>query len=183
LQRSKIRVLLFSLCMVVGFNGFVHAEQKVRPSQIVKEYFQAIDERNWYLIPKLWVKDSDMLGFIQKKQNQQDKNGFFGIKKAKVKYLKEIPYSYASQYLPTRYLEKFKSPRVFYVGVDLKVYKEDKYALNGVNYYFITTVLEDEKRKIIIQSIPPISSLIEDGYGFGTDDEKTYDTRRMKYLN
>ncbi|MEH7403187.1 hypothetical protein V7148_19655 [Gottfriedia acidiceleris] len=33
------------------------------------------------------------------------------------------------------------------------------------------------------KTIPPINSLIRDGYGFGTDDEKTYDERRMKYLN
>ncbi|WP_430510836.1 hypothetical protein [Gottfriedia solisilvae] len=183
MQRGKGYVILFSVCLLISFAKLVHAEQKNQPSKVVNEYFQAIDQQNWYAIPNLWVKHEDLLGFIQNKQNQKEKNGFFRIEKAKVKYLKEVPYSYASQYLPTRYIEKFKNPRVFYVGVDYKVYKENQYQLNGVNYFFVTTVLEEGMWKIVTETIPPISSLIKDGYGFGTDDEKTYDERRMKYLN
>ena len=183
MQRGKGYVILFSVCLLISFTKLVHAEQNNHPNKVVKEYFQAIDNQNWNAIPNMWVKHEDLLGFIQNKQNQIDKNGFFGIQKANVKYLKEVPYSYASQYLPTRYIEKFKNPRVFYVGADYKVYKENAFQLNGVNYFFITTVLEDGKWKIVTQTLPPINSIIEDGYGFGTADEKTFDKRRMKFLN
>jgi hypothetical protein len=44
-------------------------------------------------------------------------------------------------------------------------------------------VLEDGMWKIALTPHVPVQSLINDGYGFGTDDEKTYTERRLKFIN
>lgn len=180
--RVRCSIIIFSIFLLVIFTTPVQAQKKNDAFKFVKQYINNIDKHNWYAIPNLWVKDSELLGFIQSKNNQKYKYGLFGRQQAKLKLWKELPYSYASQYIPSVYIEKYKNPRVFYVGVDYKVYKENKYQLDGVNYFFITTVLENGTWKIVTETLPPINSLIEDGYGFGTDDEKTFDARRMKLI-
>jgi hypothetical protein len=94
---------------------------------------------------------------------------------------KQIPYEYSRIYLPA-YIESQSSPQVFY-AVSYKVYKEDKYHINGLNYFFIVTVLEESKRKIILAPHVSVRSIIADGYGFGTPDEKTFDERRLKFVD
>jgi len=179
--RVRCTVIIFTLFLLMILTSSVQAQKKNEPFNVVKQYINDIDKHKWYAIPNLWVKDSELLGFIQSKHNQKYKYGLFGRQRAKLKLWKELPYSYASQYLPSVYIEKYKNPKVFYVGVDYKVYKENEYQLNGVNYIFITTVLENGKWKIVTETLPPINSLINDGYGFGTVDEKTFDERRMRY--
>jgi hypothetical protein len=65
--------------------------------------------------------------------------------------------------------------------VDYKVHKQNKYFINGVNYFFIVLVLQDRQWKIVFTPLVPVSSIIDDGYGFGTEDEKTFDKRRLSF--
>ncbi|MET3849094.1 hypothetical protein [Paenibacillus sp. OAE614] len=51
--------------------------------------------------------------------------------------------------------------------------------MDSLNYFLIVTVLEESKRKIILVPFVPIRSIIADGYGFGTPDEKNFDERRL----
>jgi hypothetical protein len=133
------------------------------------------------LICGLRVKVMSLLIFSTTSKKEH-KVGLFNIKIAHLVASKQIPYEYGKIYLPTRYIESFIAPQIFYVAVDYEVFREDKYHINGVNYFFIVTVVEDGKRKIVITPLVPIKSMISDGYGFGTLDEKTFDERRLKFV-
>lgn len=159
--------------------------QKDSSLDVVKKYIEHLNHNNWSAIPDLWVKDQkeDLIDFIKNKENQINKIGLFNIKTAKLVKSKEPPYKYAENYLPIRYMQKFKNPKVFYVGVDYNVHKEDQFHINGINYFFVVVALENSKWKIVLTPHVPVTSIINDGYGFGTDDEKTFDKRRQKFLN
>ncbi|NEU32116.1 hypothetical protein GN156_15275 [bacterium LRH843] len=103
------------------------------------------------------------------------------IKEANLVRWKELPYEYGKQFLSNRYMEKFNNPRVFYVGVNYKVHSQNEYFIDGVNYFLIAMVLEDGMWKIALAPHVPVQSIISAGYGFGTDDEKTYTERRLKF--
>jgi hypothetical protein len=80
-------------------------------------------------------------------------------------------------------MEKFDKPRVFYVGIDYKVHSQNKYFIDGINYFIIAMVLEKGKWKIALTPHVPVGSIIFVGYGFGTEDEMTFDERRERFLN
>lgn len=105
------------------------------------------------------------------------------IEKAKLVGWKELPYEYGQNFLPIRYIEKFKSPKVFYVAVDYKVHRQTKYHINGVNYFLVAAVKQNSEWKIAVTPIVPVKSIIAVGFGFGTDDEKTYDERRLQFVD
>ncbi|MEC0094391.1 hypothetical protein [Paenibacillus macquariensis] len=92
-------------------------------------------------------------------------------------------FEYGKQFLPMRYVEKFTSPRLYYVAIDYSVYREDKFHINGVNYFLICVALEDNQWKIVLTPHVPVKSLIADGYGFGRDVERTFDDRRIKFIH
>ncbi|MFD0616968.1 hypothetical protein ACFQZR_05790 [Paenibacillus sp. GCM10027629] len=133
----------------------------------------------------MWVKEErdTLRGFINNSENQKNKLGLFNINKALLAAWKELPIEYGKHFLPMRYIEKFINPRVFYVAVDYTVYREDKYHINGVNYFLISVALEDNQWKIVLTPHIPVKSIITDGYGFGRDDEKTFDERRIKFVH
>jgi hypothetical protein len=150
---------------------------------VVKNYIHDLDQNMWDNVP-IWFekKESEELSnFLKDKQHQHDKSGLFNIMRAKLDNCKEIRYQYARNYLPSRYIEQFTNPKVYYVAVDYKVHKQNKYFINGVNYFFIVLVLQDRQWKIVFTPLVPVSSIIDDGYGFGTEDEKTFDKRRLSF--
>jgi hypothetical protein len=62
----------------------------------------------------------------------------------------------------------------------------ERYLNANTNNFVITltfvTITEDGKRKIVLTPLVPVKSIISDGYGFGTLDEKTFDERRLKFV-
>lgn len=62
------------------------------------------------------------------------------------------------------------------------MHSQNEFFINGVNYFLIAMVLEDGEWKIAMTPHAPVRSIIDDGYGFGTEDEKTYDERRLKFI-
>ncbi|SED11835.1 hypothetical protein [Paenibacillus sp. GP183] len=182
-----MQIRIFSLLLLLSLNMFtanlVYAKD-ASAEKLVTSYIKSINEKNWSDIPGLWVKGQrdELIDFFNNKQNKKQMVGIFNIKKAHLVASKQIPYEYGQIYLPSRYIESFNAPQIFYVAVDFKVYKEDKYHINGVNYFFIVTAIEDGKRKIVLTPLVPVKSLISDGYGFGTLDEKTFDERRLKFV-
>lgn len=122
-----------------------------------------------------------MKSFIDVKENQEKKLGLLNIRKAQLLKWKELPYNYAENYIPSRNLEQYSNKKAFYVAVDYKVYHEDEYHINGVNYFLVVLVLEVNEWRIALTPLVPVNSIIFDGYGFGTEDEKTFDERRLKF--
>ena len=182
----KIRFLFLLLFIYLTvFNTSVSGEETKTPINVINNYFNDINKEQWENAASCWVKISrnELLGFIANKENQIYKRGLLNIKEAELVRWKELPYEYGNQFLPGRYMEKFKNPKVYYVAVKYKVHSQNKYFINGVNYYVIAMVLEDEKWKIALTPHVPVSSIISDGYGFGTKDEKNYDERRLQFYN
>ncbi|MBT2695155.1 DUF4829 domain-containing protein [Bacillus sp. ISL-55] len=185
-MKTKVFVLILSIYFSI-FNLSVNGEKTKMeaPINVIKNYFYYLNKSQWEVAVSRWDKDSrkDLLDFIADKENQMFKRGLLNIKEAHLVMWKELPYEYGKQFLSYRYKEKFKSPKVYYVGVNYKVYSQNKYFIDGVNYFVIAMVLEDGKWKIALTLLVPVSSIISDGYGFGTKDEKTYDERRMQFYN
>jgi hypothetical protein len=179
----RIISLLLLPCLNMLTTSLAYAKDG-SSQNLVAIYIKSINEKNWSDIPTLWVKGQrdELIDFFKNNQNTEQKVGLFNIKKAHLLASKQIPYEYGQIYLPTRYIESFKVPQIFYVAVDYEVYREDKYHINGVNYFFIVTVTEDGKRKIILTPLVPVKRIISDEYGFGTLDEKTFDERRLKFV-
>lgn len=151
--------------------------------EVSGDYFKDINESRWTNVAKWYVKEeaNEMKYFMDDKENQERKLGLFNIRKARLLDCKELPYDYAENYLPNRYMEHYGNKKVFYVAVDYKVYHENEYHINGVNYFLVVLVLEDNNWRIALTPLVPVNSIIFDGYGFGTKDEKTFDERRLKF--
>jgi hypothetical protein len=180
-----LRGILFFLFTYLIFICLPVQAQTDLSIDVVKMYFEQLDQNNWNSIPNLWVKDQreSLKGFLNSKENQINKIGILNIKEAKLVRWKELPYDYAENYLPSRYMNHFSNKMVYYVGINYKVHIEDQFHINGVNYFFVALALEDGEWKIVFTPHVPVKSIIDDGYGFGTDDEKTFDERRLKFLN
>ena len=150
--------------------------------EVIRGYFNDINESRWTNVDKWYVKEkaNEMKSFMVDKEKQEKKFGLLNIRKAQLLNGKEIPYEYAENYLPNRYMEQYENKKVFYVAVEYKVYHENEYHINGVNYFFVVLVLEENNWKIALTPLVPVNSIIFDGYGFGTEDEKTFDKRRLK---
>ncbi|SEO95278.1 hypothetical protein [Paenibacillus sp. OV219] len=180
----RLLKLLFFFLLLLNAQSTPFAYANVEPNQnVVRSYIELIDKREWSGIPPLWVKNQSelLINFFTNEQNRNNRLGLFNIENAKLVALKQIPYDYGKNDMPTRYIEYFTAPEIYYVAVDYNVYREDKYHINGVNYFFIVTVLEDGKRKIALTPHVPVNQIISDGYGFGTADERTFFERRTKY--
>jgi hypothetical protein len=163
----------------------INAAETMSPIHVINHYYNDLNENQWQKASSWWVEENknELLGFLANKENQKYKRGLLNIKKAELIRVKELPYEYGQNYLPNRYMEKFNNPRVFYVGVDFKVHKQNEFFIDGVNYFLIAMVLEDGKWKIALTPHVPVGSIIFDGYGFGSEDERTYDERRLKFLD
>jgi len=151
--------------------------------EVMEGYFNDINESRWTNVDKWFVKEEANVikSFLDDKENQEKKLGLLNIRKARLVNWKELPYDYARNYVPSRNIEQYRDKKVFYVAVDYKVYHENEYNINGVNYFFVVLVLEDNKWRIASIPLVPVKSIIFDGYGFGTEDEKTFDVRRLKF--
>lgn len=182
MQKQKISLIILLLVNMLFANlSFANSG----PSEkLISNYINMINEKDWSNIPNLWAKGQrdSLIGFFSDKQNDERRLGLFNIKQAHLMALKQIPYEYANMRLP-RFIESYNDPQVFYAAVKYEVFREDKYHLNGVNYFFIVTVIESGKRKIALTPHVQVNQIIEDGYGFGYADEKTYDERRIKFIN
>lgn len=182
MQKLKISLLLLLWLNMLTAN-LAFARDGL-DENLVTIYINSINEKKWSDIPDLWVKGQReiLINFLNNKQNKNQKVGLFNINKARIVASKQISYEYGKIYIPTRYIETFIDPQIFYVAVNYEVFREDKYHINGVNYFFIITVLEGRKRKIVLTPHVPVNQIIRDGYGYGTADEKTFYERRIKYV-
>ncbi|WP_052947961.1 hypothetical protein [Aneurinibacillus tyrosinisolvens] len=182
MQRRKVSVLLLLFLFITTIS--VQAQENPAFA-VVRKYIDTLNQHNWNTIPQLWVKErrKDLADQINSKENQEKKLGFFNIKKAKLVAWKELPPEFGQIYIPPHYVDKFEGMRYFYVAVDYEVHKQNKRRINGLNYFIIVVAKENGEWKIALTPGPPVTHIIHAGYGFGTDDEKTYDERRAMFFH
>lgn len=183
-MQFKKMVLILLLCLS-SFVTFPIQAQRDAAFAEVEKFIENLNQHNWSVIPNLWVKDrhAEFVEMISNKENLEKKIGFFNVKSAKLVAWKELPYEYGSNFVSTYILDRYKNIRVFYVAVDYEVHRQDKFRINGVNYFLVVVAKDDNEWKIALTPIVPVKSLITDGYGFGTDEEKTYDERRLQFVD
>ncbi|WP_052947339.1 hypothetical protein [Aneurinibacillus tyrosinisolvens] len=182
MQRRNVSVLLLLLLFMTTIS--VQAQESSALT-VVKKYIDTLNQHNWSAIPQLWVKErrKDLAQQINDKEYQEKKLGFLNIKKAKLVAWRELPSQYGQIYIPSHYIGKFEDMKIFYITVDYQVHKQNKRGINGLNYFIIVVAKENGKWKIALTPGPPVTSIIHAGYGFGTDDEKTYEERRAKAIH
>jgi hypothetical protein len=177
--------LHFKILLLLSLSISSSQTENVSAIHVIKGYFKDINENQWSSIDRWFVQEEakDIKNFVDNAKNNEKKVGLFNIREARLLKLKELPYEYARQFLSYRHMKKFDKKKVYYVAVDYKVYNEDEYHINGINYFFVVLALEDNKWKIVITPHVPVDTIVSDGYGFGTKDEKTFDKRRYKFIN
>lgn len=84
--RLRGTIIILSLFLLVNTTNSVQAQTQTKnePIYVIQQYINSIDKHNWYAIPNLWVKDSELVDFIQSKQNQKYKYGLLGRLQAKL---------------------------------------------------------------------------------------------------
>ena len=70
------------------------------------------------------------------------------------------------------YFNLFSEIEAYYVAIDYQLENENQYVYNGVNYRLYLLALEEDQWVIIQISHIPVHRMIEEGYGFGTPEEK-----------
>ncbi|MDG5787327.1 hypothetical protein QA612_07455 [Evansella sp. AB-P1] len=149
----------------------------------ISNYFQDVGEERWSEIGKWFVEDrkKDIEVFLSNEENEIRRRGFFNIKKAELVKSKELPNDYGKQFIPGHLIEGYDNLKFLYVAVDFDVHEQNEYHIDGMNYFLVITVLEEKEWKIALTPHVPVNTVIDDGYGFGDEEEKTYTERRLSY--
>lgn len=181
LKRKKmIYILLIHLLLIAQ----VVKANEVNPINTIELETEYINAKKWSLYGELWSKESnDIISFLKEDKNKINHVGVFNIKEGKLLSIKHLPTKVTVSYIPeiVRYENKYEIS-TFYVETKYKVKKEDKYHLNGSNFFIFILVFEDKEWKILFKAIADTNRILADGWGFGISEEKTFYQRRMKYL-
>lgn len=139
------------------------------PMSTIETLVKLINQESWQSIPELWVSDmkAGISPFFSSNENKQNHKGLFNIKKAKLLDWKELSYEEASPYTTVH-----DNARYFYFSIDNSVHKDDKYHMNGINYYLSALVQENGEWKIAQFSTAPVDIFVANKIGFSTEDEK-----------
>ena len=93
--------------------------------------------------------------------------------KAQVVGIKSIPLSLVESITKIdEYFNIYSEIEAYYVAIDYQLESENQYVYNGVNYRLYLLALEEDQWVIIQISHIPVHRMIEEGYGFGTEEEK-----------
>lgn len=182
-----LNYIYFKVFLILSLSIFTSQTEGMSAINVIEGYFNDINESRWSNVDKWYVKErvKEIKSFMNNEENQDKKLGLLNIREASLEKLKELPYDYAKNFLPNRYMDQYNNQhkKVFYVAVDYTVDHEDQYHINGVNYFFVVLVLEDNNWRVALTPHIPVNIIVSDGYGFGTKDEKTFDERRQKFTN
>jgi|GEM_PF-1232687 len=112
---------------------------------------------------------------------QQEKAGIRGnVVSARLDSFKSIPFDFARELVGSSYyFDTLTSPQAFYVILDYEVRTEDKYVCNGPNARLYILDHGDDGWKIVQVSEPPITALVNNGFGVGSDAEQEMVNRQQ----
>lgn len=143
--------------------------QAADPYSVVEEFIHYQNQQQWEKAVALWDQPhrEKLQSFVNDRMNRQNGVGLYNIKKAKIVRWKELkptdaePYSYITE----------ANAKYYYLAVEQQVHREDKYHLNGINYYLVVVTQQDGSWKISQFSTAPVDLLVAQRIGFGTSDE------------
>jgi hypothetical protein len=162
----RYKVLCAFLYLTFSFVPAISKAEDISPIAVIKEMYTDVNE-----------------------EQPNKAGGLFNIKLATIIGWKEIPDNIGINFVSRGFIlpmfDKQNRPiqvKFVYVAVNYKVKQENRYAINGTNYpLFAISKLANQDWKIAQMVIIPTLTMITIGFGFGTQDEKTFDERRLKY--
>ncbi|MFC4410318.1 hypothetical protein ACFOZY_07775 [Chungangia koreensis] len=132
---------MLKVILILSLFIFTSQTEEMLAIKVIEGYFKDINENRWSSVDKWYVNEraKEIKSFLDNEENQKKKLGLLNIKSSRLVKLKELPYDYAEQFLPNRYMEQYdnKIKKAFYVAVDYNVYHEDQYHINGINYFLL----------------------------------------------
>ncbi len=170
--RVYLGIVMVLAMLIAAFPMRVYGRENLRPQDIVFNRFiavltskqpamNAIEQLN-----RLWGYD---FPFMSREVAEN-------IISEKLIEWKVLPTEVASNYVDVyRYSSGNRKVYVYYVGLDEKVKKENKYFINGPMYYLVVVAgSPDEGFKVVEFSTAPSDQILAAGYGFNSDTEKAF---------
>lgn len=142
--------------------------------EVIKTLIQAIDNKDWDTYINCYVNEAreDFRAFVSNQNNQEEHIGLFNIQTASLYEIKEMNLTDVEDFISVRkYQENYKDVKIYYCGIDYTVFEETKYFFNGVNYYLIAVVKEEDEYRIAEMSDAPIEVFRPKGIGFNSEAE------------
>ncbi|MFD1737881.1 hypothetical protein ACFSCX_15195 [Bacillus salitolerans] len=188
LQRKGSEVIYTKMVVFIALffamtYQIAYGKDTLSPVAVIHQFYEDVSHNRWDEAPYWWIEQQrvELKGFFENENNIREKKGLYNLKEAKLVMWKELPYEYGLSYVPSEYMDFFtKDKKIYYVGVNYTVHKQTQSFIDGTNYFLIAMVRENGDWKIALTTHVTVSSIIEDGHGFGTEDECTYDKRRLK---
>jgi hypothetical protein len=169
--RNKWFILLLSLSMGVSSLFILQTStiQAADPYSVVEEFIYYQNQQQWEKAIALWDEPhrEKLQTFIHNRMNRQNGLGLYNIKKAKIVRWKELKPDVA---YPYSYIVDDRA-KYYYLAVEQQVHKEDKYNLNGLNYFLVVVTQKNGEWKISQFSTAPVDLFVAQRLGFGTSDE------------
>ncbi|MBB2483459.1 DUF4829 domain-containing protein, partial [Bacillus sp. APMAM] len=174
IKKFSFILLLSVMLLIVVFDNTQQVEASDKssdksPTSTIESYFNYVNSKKWESIPSLFINEREktLAPFFENQDNQNNKNGIFNVKKANILNLKELSFDEVATSSTVE-----ENARYFYIAVNLNVFKDDKYHMNGTNYYLVSLVEENGEWKIAELSAAPVDVYVDNNIGFGTEDEK-----------
>lgn len=171
MKKLFISFFSFVFILLLGLNGTSYAqydEQASNPSDTIKRLIEFENEQKWESISGLW--SDDMKGtiseFLSNPENMKQHTGLFNIKKASLVAQKQIPEEYKDLFP-----NMSESSLLYYIAVNYEVFEEDVFHMNGINYFLVELVKENNNWNIKQLQNAPVDILQNSKLGFNTADE------------
>lgn len=124
------------------------------------------------------------------KTNQPENDVMKDVVNADIVGIKELPDNIASRFINlSLYRNVWSEVKTYYVGINYSVKNESRWFYNGVNYRLYVLALENNQWVIVESAMAPSDLIVNTGYGFSTQDEKTaidilkYREKTGKFIN
>ncbi|MFX3625575.1 MAG: hypothetical protein ACE3JP_16455 [Ectobacillus sp.] len=179
-----VRILLTSFILLVFSLNHVNAEKQklLSPKEVVEKEMEYLSSDNTLAYTKLWVRAMQNELLFLHSPRSKGKETIYNVDKAELIEMKELPHAIASSYIPklSRYISRFghDGVKVLYIAANYSVREENKYQLNGPNYFLQVLVKEYGNWRIAESKIAPTDLISAAGHGFGTKEEGEYAGKR-----
>lgn len=148
---KRILVFALSLCGIIILLSFDSILANDNDSEkIIADFVDSINEKQWEVFSSLW-NSSEEAYYKDYFADESIQNGVKQIESIKLKEIYSISFSDSkSSLLIDEYpiLKSSEKVDTYIISVDCNVSFENNYFYNGINYFFIALVEEDDIMKI-----------------------------------
>jgi hypothetical protein len=178
--RVKRMISIGLLMSLIFYSSSVFARSDVEffndePASIILQHIEALNNHDWDKYISFEPTEAQQItrAFIENTVYRNQFLGIHNVESVSLHEIKELPNDFVAGLTNfSYYTDKYHEIHSYLVGMNFKVKKEDKYFYNGVNYRLMIVGKEQGEWKILENSIAPIVTISQMGYGFGSKEEK-----------